>query len=753
MRRVFLLILMAFLPMVASAYTAKIDGIYYNFLGNEAIVTYLYNSPSNYQAYTGAVVIPSSVTYNDNIYSVTSIGNSAFSWCEDLTAIIIPNTVTSIRDDAFKQCSSLTSFNIPNSVTSIGMRAFYVCSALTSVNIPNNLKSIADSAFAGCSSLTSITISNSVTTIGENAFNECNALEKVIVSDITAWCGISFNGYESNPLSKAHHLFCNETTEITELVIPNTIISIGNYAFRNCTGLTSVTIPNGVKIIGDFAFDGCSGLTSISIPNSVTRIGNAALWGCTGLTSIPIPNSVTYIGYKAFENCTSLNSITIPESVTTIGEYAFRNCYALKKVVVPNIAAWCGISFDNYTANPLAIACHLFSDETTEINDLVIPNGVSIKNFVFSGCRGLTSITIPESVTSIGKESFTNCTNLRDFYCQAENVPQIFNNSFKNITLASVTLHVPKISIDLYKSASIWSSFGTIVSLEDGFDEEQRLLIARYIGLLITAKKELAAVQGGGYIDLIQNVCQLSSPYTEPSEGSLLAVLDGDINTFWHSNWKSGIVGGGIHYLQTDLINQENERIYATFTRRPTPNDHVTNMSVLGTNDPNAKKTGCEELLTFSCPYTNYTETIISPTFDTKGYRYLRFYANTTTTNRGFWHISEFQLIYDVPSSDVLVNFMDGEDEKLQAIINKQANLKSYQIGEVEYNALKEVYDAFMAKLSDIIDGIETLPEDSTFSPISLSRYNLSGHRISSPQRGLNIIRYSDGTTKKELMK
>ena len=224
-----LTILMSMVGMRAFAYDAKIDGIYYNFSGTEATVTY-YSDYTNIDAYIGNVVIPESVTYNGTTYSVTSIGN-----------------------EAFRNCSRLTSITIGNSVTSIG-----------------------EYAFLNCSGLTSITIGNSVTSIGDNAF-VCSGLNKVIISDIAAWCKISFG---DNPLYYAHHLYSNEDTEITDLVIPNNVTSIGGSAFSKCTGLTSIEIPNSVTSIGGEAFRGCSGLTSITIPNSVTSIGEYAFSGC-----------------------------------------------------------------------------------------------------------------------------------------------------------------------------------------------------------------------------------------------------------------------------------------------------------------------------------------------------------------------------------------------------------------------------------------------------------------------------------------
>ena len=314
----------------ASAEDFSVDGIYYNITDSEKLtveVTYRGSSYSEYSnEYSGSVVIPETVTYDSNTYSVTSIYYSTFSGCSSLTSVTIPNSVTSIGDKAFYNCYSLPSVTIPNGVTSIGSDAFsgtlwynnqpdgviyagkvaynykgtmpsntsielaegtlgiaggafYNCSSLTSVTIPDGVTSIGGSAFSSCRSLTSVTIPNSVTSIGSYAFNGCSSLTSVHISDIAAWCNIKFGSSESNPLYYAEHLYMNGK-EITELVIPDGVTSIGEDAFCNCSNLTSVTIPDGVTSIGDNTFFGCSNLTSVTIPNSVTSIGWDAFFHC-----------------------------------------------------------------------------------------------------------------------------------------------------------------------------------------------------------------------------------------------------------------------------------------------------------------------------------------------------------------------------------------------------------------------------------------------------------------------------------------
>ena len=355
-----LLIATCLISTNAFAYDAEINGIYYNFNGDKAIVTY---SSTSYNSYTGDVVIPKSVVYNAKTYSVTSIGYAAFAYCSSLTSVNIPNSVTNIGESAFYECSSLTSVTIPNSVTSIGIGAFYECSSLTSVTIPNSVKSIGESAFEDCSGLTSVTIPNSVTSIGKAAFEDCSGLtsvtignsvtsigssafyncsglKKVIVPDIAAWFGIAFGNASANPLYYAKHLYSDETTEITNLIIPNSVTSIGDYAFDGCFGLTSVTIPNSVTSIGKAAFRDCSRLTSVTLNSNAIAskkyISSSSLRNVFGqqVNTYILGGDVTSIGEHAFHNCSALTSVTIGNSVTSIGQEAFYGCSGLASVTI-----------------------------------------------------------------------------------------------------------------------------------------------------------------------------------------------------------------------------------------------------------------------------------------------------------------------------------------------------------------------------------------------------------------------------------
>ncbi|MBO7129596.1 MAG: leucine-rich repeat domain-containing protein [Prevotella sp.] len=460
-----LLFIMAFLPILASADAVEIGGIYYN-LDNEAKAAEVTSNPnqhvgSDYEAmtagatsspnqYEGDVAIPESVTYDDVVYSVTSIGWAAFKSCSGLTSITIPHSVTSIADGAFYGCSGLTSITIPSSVTSIGEWAFSGCSGLTSVTIPNSVTSIGWAAFESCSGLTSITIGNGVISIGDYAFQSCTSLTSITIPSSVTSIGRhpffdcsdlkSIAVENGNPVYDSRES-CNAIikTSDNELIsgcmnstIPNSVKKIGQAAFQNCKRLRSVRIPNSVVSVGQNAFSGCSGMTSITIPNSVTSIGEAAFRWCSGLTSIIIPSSVTSIGEYVFYNCSGLTSVIIPNSVTFIGLCAFAYCSGLTSVTIPN-----SVTF--------------------------------IDNHAFQFCSSLTSITIGSGTITIGDQVFACCPELTDVYCYAESVPYTYadsySNAFKDSSIEYATLHVPAGSVSAYQAVEPWKDFKEIVAL------------------------------------------------------------------------------------------------------------------------------------------------------------------------------------------------------------------------------------------------------------------------------------------------
>ena len=455
--------------------------------------------------------------------SVTSIGVSAFCDNPALTVVTIPNGVTTIGAWAFGGCA-LTSIEIPSSVTQLGDNAFgstlekvivkdiaawcnisfrsakanplYYAHHLYSdekteiadLIIPDSVTEISSYAFNGCSNLKSVTIPKSLTWIKSEAFYDCIGLEKVIVKDIAAWCGINFQFSYSgflgeNPLIYAKHIYSDEKTEIKDLVIPNTVTSIGEYAFIGCSGLESVTIGNSVTKIGQDAFNGCSGLESVTIGNSVTQIGGNAFFGCSGLEKLIIEDGETVLdlGYNSryrqtwlFYDCPiktlylgrnlwysqgmygnspfycieTIKDVTIGNSVTKIGEGAFAGCSGLESVTIGNSVTEIGEGAFGSCSG---------------LESIEMPNSVtSIGKNVFSYCTGLKSVTIGNSVKLIPSYAFLFCKGLTKLYSLSTIPPSIYRDAFHETSMSAITAYVPQQALEAYQNADGWKYFNLI---------------------------------------------------------------------------------------------------------------------------------------------------------------------------------------------------------------------------------------------------------------------------------------------------
>ena len=347
------------------------------------------------------------------------------------------------------------------SVIRISNEAFSGCSSLKSVTIGNNVTSIGEGAFWDCTSLTSVTIGSSVTSIGLDAFRNTG-----IYNDESNW--------ENRVLYIDNYLIEAKTNISGAYTIKDNTRLIAYNAFDGCVSLTSITIPNSVTSIGNKAFYFCKSLTSITIPNRVTSIGESTFSSCSSLTSITIPNSVTSIGRWAFGDCSSLTSVTIGSGVTSIKEKAFYNTGIYNDesnwkngvLYIDNylIAAKTDIS-GAYTIkdNTRLIAEYAFNG-CKSLTSITIPNSVtSIERETFSGCSSLTSVKIGSGVTSIGNYAFDGCDKLYEVYCYTPEPPTAYESSFSQY---NAFLYVPCDSKKAFMLDDVFGNFKYIECVE-----------------------------------------------------------------------------------------------------------------------------------------------------------------------------------------------------------------------------------------------------------------------------------------------
>ncbi|AAM07636.1 cell surface protein [Methanosarcina acetivorans C2A] len=377
---------------------------------------------------------------------VTTIGTSAFQDCSALTTVTIPDSVTTIGDSAFGGCSGLTIVTIGSGVTSIGgvtsssSFVFSDCPTLIAidvdtdnsayasidgilyskdattlircplgktgpVSVPNSVTTIERVAFSGCTGLTSVAIPDSITSIGDYAFSSCSALTAIDVdTDNSVYASIDGILYNKD-ITTLIRCPPGKTDPVT---IPDSVTTIDVSAFSGCTGLTSVTIPDGVTSIGTYAFYGCSGLATVTIPDSVTTIDASAFRDCTALASVTIGNNVTSIGYYAFRDCSGLTTVTIPDSVTSIPSYAFSGCSGLTAVTIGSGVTSIGENAFSGCSALAAIDVDTDNSVYASIDGILYNKAITTLIQCPSGQTG--SVTIPDSVTSIGRLAFLDCS-------------------------------------------------------------------------------------------------------------------------------------------------------------------------------------------------------------------------------------------------------------------------------------------------------------------------------------------------------
>jgi uncharacterized repeat protein (TIGR02543 family) len=378
--------------------------------------------------------------------SVTTLNQYAFAFCYYLTSVGLPNSLTTIGNYAFESCFRLNSIIIPNTVMTIGNWAFYDCSGLVSLEIPASVTSIGNYAFCYCTGLAQITVAaangvfdsrnncnaiietstntlrfgcknsfipNTVTALGTNAFLDMDIISVHIPQSVTSIGTKAFGGCslleqitvaQNNPVFDSRNN-CNAIVETStnklvvgckNTIIPNTITTIGDYAFYNCEGLTSIVVPNSVTTLNQYAFAFCYHLISVGMSNSLTTIGNYAFESCFRLNSINIPNTVVTIGNWAFYDCSGLVSLEIPASVISIGNYSFYDCTKLTHII-------------SWANNPPALGNNVFVGVDKSIPVYVSAGRISIYQAVY----GWNEFTNYQEITNNGENIFFADVNVK----------------------------------------------------------------------------------------------------------------------------------------------------------------------------------------------------------------------------------------------------------------------------------------------------------------------------------------------------
>ena len=667
--------------------------------------------------------------YGDRYTSNDKIGDNAFYGCSGLTSITLPSGVTWIGGYAFDGCSGLTSLTIPSGVTGIGDNAFDGCSGLTSLTIPSSVTWIGSNAFYGCSGLTSLTIPFSVTWIGCNAFSGCSGL--------------------------------------TSITLPSGLTEIGYGVFSGCRGLTSMTLPAGVTEIGDYAFKGCSGLTSLTIPSSVTEIGESAFSGCSGLTNLTIPSSVTSIGNSAFAGCSGLTSIyAYLEKIPELGSNVFTGCDAKNCILyvpkgtyddywlsefghfeniveggllttqvtikldeagtLPN-----GIGNQKYLITNLKIVGKIngtdlkfiremagrdFNREKTggklSILDLseakIVAGGDAYVSYyvnrytyndnlgiaAFSGCSGLTSLTIPSGVTSIGESAFAGCSGLTSLTIPS-GVTSISNYAFAGCSgLTSLTLPSGVTSID-YKTFYGCSGL-TSLTIPSGVTSISDCAFSGCSGLTsLTIPSGVTSIGDWAFYG-----CSGLTSLTIPSGVTSIGE--------WAFRGCSGLTSLTIPFGVTSIGEWAFEGCSG-----------LTSLTIPSavTSIGDGAFSGCSGLTSLTIPS-----------------------SVTSIGNFAFQGCSGLTSIYayleKIPELEP--NVFTGCDAKNCTVYVPKGTYDAYKSSEFGYFEKIVEFDA---------TGIDKVTTSTNAKEVS--RYSANGQRLSAPAKGLNIVKYSDGSVKK----
>ena len=486
---------------VSADTTVKIGELWYS-LGTTT-ATVLADQETGKPTYTPllSVTIPSQVTYADHEYTVTTIGTSAFEGMTNLETVVLPNTIKTINTDAFYGCVRLNSINLPEGLLTISLRAFYNCN-LASITIPSTVTSIGNAAFKGnpTTTITWLPITCSIGTDDSAPFYSTS-------SKVTK---ITFG----NQVTTIPAYLCKNMSLLDTVVLPPSINSLGQYSFMGCSSLKSINLPVTQKTLPVSFFEGCTSLDSIHLPATLTTISTDAFYGCTSLKKVNLDEGLVTIGTRAFYNC-KLDSITIPSTVTSIGNAAFKSNPTTKVIWLPaNCTAGSSDSAPFYSTSS-KITSFVFGDQVqtipaylcykmslldsvkipetvtsigsntfmycTSLDSLIFPHGIkTIATSILEGCTSLQKVVIPPSVTTINTDAFYGCSGLQQIYNYAYTPQTIVERTVNNVNKNTCVLYVPMDYISLYQAKDVWKGFLNIIGVATDLQYEDKNITVTY---------------------------------------------------------------------------------------------------------------------------------------------------------------------------------------------------------------------------------------------------------------------------------
>ena len=681
--------------------------------------------------------------------NVASIGNSAFRHCSNLISVKLPTGLTSIGCMAFEFCTGLTSLELPTGLTSIDMNAFCWCTNLTSLQLPYNLTIIGNGAFLHCTGLTSLELPSGLTSISAYAFSECSGLTSLKLPS-----GITSIGYHA-------FAYCSG---LTSLQFPSNLTSIGDDAFAGCTGLTSLQLPSGLTSIGSAAFENCTSLVSLQLPSGLTSIGSAAFAYCSGLTSLQFPSGLTSIGVRAFQNCTGLTSLELPSGLTKIEEGTFSGCsninsiyaympdpllfdgeakdfptcfnenctlYVPKKsytayIVAPGwgdfktiakfnpdlIRDWVTknvaqagtlstvIGEDKENITKLKLTGNLNDTDVRYLEEMIREAALQELNLKdallytinvcrFCDCKSLTSLVLPDVLQRIEKAAFSNCTGLTTISLPA-GLEYMYGAFGGNIGLTSIYANMPTPLQDAYSFYGLDKSNCYLYVPKGSLDAYRQDWEWGRFPYIAGLEEDPAT----GLVSL--DIC--------PNGYRDYELIDAEMR----DKVKSLKISGPVYF---DFINQY---LSGNLQNLDLKDADVTDLPYCGLDR-------CQDLTTISLP------------------------AGLRSIDKGFLsNCRNLRTIYAyMPDPNALIYEDNFYYESREWTLYVPKGMKNaYQNSEWSY--CKEIIEMETSGIDSVI-----LHPDAK----EVSRFSADGQRLAVPVKGLNIVKYSDGSARKVVVK